>query len=100
MPSAATAKSEVKDAKEVEEVKEEEAGHNAGLFHLFGLVVGVQSATNLTRSGFVAPEDAELTCGVADFGEGLIQASGIIRFNINEELIFPGSAMDRPAFDL
>jgi hypothetical protein len=43
MPSAATAKSEVKDAKEVEEVKEEEAGRNAGLFYLLGfMVVGVK----------------------------------------------------------
>ncbi len=101
MPSAATAKSEVKDAKEVEEVKEKEAGRNAGPFHFIGIHgCGRSAATNLTRGGFVTAEDAELACGAADFGEGLIQTSGVVRFNINEELIFPGPAVDRPAFDL
>lgn len=52
------------------------------------------------RSGDVAAEDAEFAGGGADFGKGLVEASDIGGFDVDEELVFPGTAVDRAAFDL
>jgi hypothetical protein len=50
-------------------------------------------------SGFVAAENAEFAGSGADFGESLVEASGVGRFNVDEKLVFPGAAVDRAAFD-
>src|SRR5689334_21159720 len=54
----------------------------------------------LVRSAFVAAEDAEFAGGFAYFREGLVQVGSIFCFQVNEELVFPGAAVNRAAFNL
>jgi len=57
------------------------------------------AAADLTRSGYVAAEDAEFAGGLAYFGQSTVQVGGVLGFHVNEELIFPGAAVNGPAFD-
>ena len=51
------------------------------------------------RSCDVASEDAEFARGIAHLGEGLVEAGRVFGFEVNEKLIFPGTAVNRAALD-
>src|SRR6516225_1433584 len=93
MRSAATAKRATKDTK----LACEEGRPCAGLLVL---------AEKLTRFVFlargchVASENAEFAGGLAHLGEGVVEAGGVFRLEVNEELILPGAAVNRAALDL
>src|SRR6266699_3243734 len=52
------------------------------------------------RSRGVASEHAQFAGGFAHFGESVVEAGGLFGFQVNEELVFPGAAVNRPALDL
>ncbi len=68
MPSAVTAEEtrykDAKEAKEANEVKDEEAGYKCRLLSLKER----SAMARLTRGGFVPAEDAEFAGGFADLG--------------------------------
>ena len=49
--------------------------------------------------GGVQAEDAEGAGGFADFDQGGFELGGGLGFDIEEELVFPGAAVDGAAFD-
>jgi hypothetical protein len=49
--------------------------------------------------GGVEAEDAEVAGGHADFGEGGFELERRIGFDVEEELVFPGTTVDGAAFD-
>jgi len=92
--SAATA--EVREIRKLRKSTRRKAGHSSELFFSRDR----REASQLARRGGVAAEDAEFACGGADFGEGGIETSGCLGFDVDEKLIFPGAAVDGTAFDL
>src|SRR5215472_5989435 len=113
MPSAATAESEAKDT----ELTRQEGRPCAGLFigTPWSAAYGCKSHPNLmevkgseaqeircvfsARSCDVASEDAEFARGIAHLGEGVVEAGRVFGFEVNEKLIFPGTAVNRAALD-
>src|SRR6266566_2716805 len=51
------------------------------------------------RSRGVASEHAQFAGGFAHFGESVVEAGGLFGFQVNEELVFPGAAVNRAALD-
>lgn len=49
--------------------------------------------------GGVEAEDAEIAGGLADFGQGEVELRGGVGFDVEEELVFPGTTVDGAAFD-
>ena len=56
--------------------------------------------TGLARSGFVAAKDTKFAGRFSHFSKSVIQVGGILGLHINKKLIFPGTTVDRAAFDL
>ena len=44
-------------------------------------------------------KDAKFAGGFAHFRERVVEAGGVLRFQVNEKLIFPGTAVNRAALD-
>src|ERR1700756_4984451 len=59
----------------------------------------VDSIPFLARRRDVPSEDAECAGGFAHFGEGLVEARGVFRLYVKEELVFPRAAVNRAALD-
>ena len=49
--------------------------------------------------GDVEAKDAEVASGHADFGQGGFELRGGVGFDVEEELVFPRTAVDGAAFD-
>ncbi len=49
--------------------------------------------------GGVEAEDAEVVGGFAGFGEGVVEEFGFVGFDLEDEAVGPGLAVDRAAFD-
>jgi hypothetical protein len=59
----------------------------------------VEENYGLDFGGRVAAQDTEFGGGVLDFGQGLLEVGVAIGFDVEEELVFPGAAVDGAAFD-
>ena len=65
----------------------------------FSFCGNVDAILASARRRDVPPEDAECAGGFAHFGEGVVEACGVLRFYVKEELVFPGAAVNRAALD-
>ncbi len=92
-------RNEVQEAKEIQEVKENKAGEIAGLAS-FGATQKEFLRLRLAGSGDVAAKDAKLAGRGTDVSKGLVESGDIAGFDVDEELIFPGAAVDGAALDL
>lgn len=73
------------------------AGESAGLF----LLERIRGEANSARGGGnVAAEDAEFAGGFANFSKGFFKPGEVESFDVDEELVFPGTAVDGAAFNL
>ncbi len=64
----------------------------------FALCLSFRSCASGARSD-VKAEDAEVAGGFPDFGQGGFELGRGVGFDVEEELVFPGAAVDGAAFD-